>query len=147
VQQEETPEGEPRFGMLETLREYALERLEASGEADAVRGRHLAHFLALAEAADRKLRGPEQAPWFRRLNVEHPNLRAALGWALMHWEEELALRLAVALGRFWQADAHLEDGERWLGALLERAGDDPRVVGAVAAHLAGVVILRGDFPR
>src|SRR5439155_26954617 len=79
IQQEGTAEGEPRFAMLETLREYALERLEASDEADTAHARHLVHFLAVDEAADSKLRGPEDAPWFRRLNTEHPNLRAALG--------------------------------------------------------------------
>src|SRR5206468_3353590 len=60
IRQEETPDGEPRFAMLETLREYALERMEETGEAEAARGRHLAHFLVLAEAAEPGVRGPEQ---------------------------------------------------------------------------------------
>ena len=75
------PADEPRYLMLETVREYARERLEASGEADDIRRRHAAWFLALAETAEPELVGPAQERWLDRLEDEHPNLRAALAWA------------------------------------------------------------------
>jgi DNA-binding CsgD family transcriptional regulator len=80
VRHEAQPGGEPRFGMLETIREYALARLEASGEAQALRRRHAAYFLALAEEAAPELQGPRQVAWFDRLAREHDNVRAALQW-------------------------------------------------------------------
>ncbi len=73
---------EPRFTMLETVREFALGQLEASGEAPRIRGLHAEHYLALAEFADQKLRGPEQAAWLNRLEEAHDNLRSALEWSL-----------------------------------------------------------------
>jgi predicted ATPase/DNA-binding SARP family transcriptional activator len=81
LRQVDLEEGEPRFAMLETIREYGLERLEASGEAPALRRRHAEHYLALAEDAEPKLRGAEQAEWLARLEQEHDNLRAALAWS------------------------------------------------------------------
>ena len=75
-------DGEPRFSMLETIREYALERLEESGEAEAMRERHAGYFLALAEAAEPELLGSRQSEWLNRLDVEHDNLRTALAWSL-----------------------------------------------------------------
>jgi predicted ATPase/class 3 adenylate cyclase len=82
VKQTINADGEPRFKMLETIREYALERLAASGEEDHVRQRHARYYLTLAEDAEVKLRGPNQADWLQCLEIEHANLRAALGWSL-----------------------------------------------------------------
>src|SRR5204863_1233707 len=82
VRQRETASGEPRFSMLEIVREYALERLAALGEGDETRRRHLDHFVAFAEEAEPKLADREQIAWFARLEDEHDNLRAALGYAL-----------------------------------------------------------------
>ena len=76
-------DGEPRFAMLETIREYAGERLIAAGDEERVRERHRDYFLALAEEAEPKLIGAEQAEWLQRLEEEHENLRAALNWSLM----------------------------------------------------------------
>jgi tetratricopeptide (TPR) repeat protein len=123
LQQDAGPNGEPRFRLLETIREYALERLEASGEADDVRRRHARHCLALAERAEPELRGPAQAAWLDRLEVEHDNLRAALrcylgtGGAGAAAGAE-ALRLGAALWRFWQVRGHVGEGRRWLAAVL-----------------------------
>jgi predicted ATPase len=90
--------GEPRFNMLDTIRTYALERMEAGGEAAAVRQRHAAYYLALAETAPPALCDPERAAWLGRLKAEHDNLRAALQWARDSGDEETAARLVAALG-------------------------------------------------
>ena len=82
LRQEAGLEGEPRFSMLETIREYGLEQLEASGEADAARARHAAVVLALVEEADAALHGPQQLIWIERLETEYANIRSALGWSL-----------------------------------------------------------------
>ena len=87
--------GEPRFGTLETVREYGLERLAASGEEPAVRAAHAAHYLALAEQADRVSHGPAQRQWAARLEAEQDNLRAALRWAVEQGDAELGLRLGT----------------------------------------------------
>ena len=108
----------PRFTLLETIREYGLERLDASGEAEAVRQAHATWFLRLAESAEPKLAGPDQATWLERLETEHPNLRAALAWSLDQPEGEHALRLGAALWRFWEVRGHLGEGRGWLERVL-----------------------------
>jgi predicted ATPase/transcriptional regulator with XRE-family HTH domain len=114
---------EPRLTLLETIREYGLERLEEHGEGEAARERHAAHYLALAEAADSALSGPAGLAWRTRLAREHDNLRAALGWMLGSGEGARALRLATALSRFWSERGHLSEGRRWLReALAATAG-------------------------
>jgi predicted ATPase/DNA-binding XRE family transcriptional regulator len=109
-------EGEPRFTMLETIREYALERLEAGGEAEAVRQRHLRYFMALAESAEASLMAMEDVEgWMRRMMVfEHDNVRAALAWALDEAHApEAGARLVGALALFWYSHGHLREGRRW----------------------------------
>ena len=101
LRQEEGAEGELRFVMLETIHEYARERLEASGEAEEIKRLHAEYFLALAEEAEPELSGAEQLAYLERLESEHDNFRAALTWSLEK-EPETALRLAGALGRFWE---------------------------------------------
>jgi len=114
-------DGEPRLGMLETMREYGLEHLEAALDTAAVRGRHAAYYLALAEAAEPELTGTEQARWLGRLEAEHDNLRAALRWARDGGEPAVGLRLAAALWRFWLIHGHLGEGRGWLEGLLAEA--------------------------
>src|SRR5215212_250291 len=97
LRQEEGLDGEPRFTMLETIHEYASEKLEEDGEAEELRRLHAEYFLALAEEAEPGLKGPEQELWFARLEPEHNNMRAALSWAIERGEGELGLRLAGAL--------------------------------------------------
>jgi tetratricopeptide (TPR) repeat protein len=144
----EGPEGEPRFGMLETIREYAAERLAASGEAETWRRRHAEHYLALAEQAAAELLGPQQGAWLERLEREHDNLRAALAWALERGEAELGLQLAGALGRFWEMRGHLSEGQRWLERALSRWLEASAPARAGALSVAGsLAYTRGEYER
>jgi predicted ATPase/transcriptional regulator with XRE-family HTH domain len=110
--------GEPRFVMLATIREYACERLVADGEMQALQQRHAQYFLALAEASEAALAGPDQGEWLARLEREHDNLRAAISWALESGATETALRLGAALRPFWRMHGYLSEGRRWLAAAL-----------------------------
>jgi predicted ATPase len=132
--------GEPRFGMLETIREYALERLADSGEAKVIQRQHANFFVALAEEAEPKLNGAEQMTWLNRLEAEHDNLRAALGWALEREgaDAELGLRLAAALGPFWFMRGHWTEARRWLERALEKSGDASAPVRAKGLWMTGL---------
>ena len=120
LRQEEGPESEPRFVMLETIHEYARERLQASGEAEEIRRLHAEYFLGLAEEAELELSGADQLACLERLEAEHDNMRAALSWSLEK-EPETALRLAGALARFWEMRAHFLEGSGWLEAALRQS--------------------------
>jgi predicted ATPase/transcriptional regulator with XRE-family HTH domain len=137
LQQEEGLDGEPRFTMMETIHEYALERLEASGEAEALQLRHADYYLTLAEQAEPALLGAEQGEWMERLETEHDNLRAALRWALDRNEAETAGRLAGALWHFWVMHGHTSEGRSWLDAVLARGGALPPVLRAKVLVGAG----------
>jgi predicted ATPase/DNA-binding CsgD family transcriptional regulator len=142
--------GEPRFTFLETIREYASERLSDSGEAAQLYERHGAYFLALAEAADPKLKTGEQLVWLARLEVEHDNLRAALARSLGTtgtWSDAaLALRLAGVLAWFWWMCGHYGEGRRWLNAALAAGEEAPVGARAKALHGAGMMAFgQGDF--
>lgn len=119
IQAEESVEGYPggvmRFRMLETLRQYAAERLVESGEAEGAQRRHRDFFLALAEEAEPELQGPDQAQWLDRLETEHDNFRAAL---TRPEAVEVHLQLAGALHWFWMVRGHLTEGRRWLEGAL-----------------------------
>jgi tetratricopeptide (TPR) repeat protein len=110
--QVESTNGEPRFFMLETIREYALERLAAGGAEALVRQAHAAYFVAFAEAGAAGLRTAEELVWLDRFSSEHDNLRAALGWAAEHGPEQLA-RLCYALDTFWYWRGHWREGREW----------------------------------
>jgi predicted ATPase len=130
--------GGGRFTMLETIREYGLERLAASGEETAVRSAHAAWFLALAEEAARDLpAGAGQRAAFERLEDEHDNLRQALVWALEQGNPTPLLRLTDALWRFWWIQGHLSEGQRWLERALERGQDAPPAARARTLIAAG----------
>jgi predicted ATPase len=118
--------GGERFRMLDTIREYALGQLEASGVRDDVQRRHAEHYLALAERAQPKLtQRQEQVEWLGRLAVEHENLRMALTWALERDPNETALRLGAALSRYFVLRS-VTEGRQWLREVLGRAGPRPR---------------------
>ena len=109
--------------MLETIRAYAVERLEAGGEADALRRRHAAYFLALAEEAAPWLLGGERWGWLRRLEADYDNLRAALVWSKGAGDPEYtAERLARALTWFWIMTSHRHEGRGWLDEVLRQLG-------------------------
>jgi predicted ATPase/transcriptional regulator with XRE-family HTH domain len=114
-------DGEPRFSMLETIREYAVEQLAARGEVADVRERHLHWYLDYAKAAYSHLLGPDMLRWLDWLELEHDNLRAALTWALDR-DPDVALQLAGALGLFWNVRGYAVEGRTWLGAALTRIG-------------------------
>jgi predicted ATPase/RsiW-degrading membrane proteinase PrsW (M82 family) len=138
--------GVSRVEMLETIREFARERLDERGEADAVRRRHAEHVLALSERAEPSLTGPEQAFWLARLSEENANIRAALAWSREARQLELGLRVAGALVRFWSARGLMAEGRQWIeGALADANGVEPSVRGK-AEFAAGYAALGlGDF--
>ncbi len=118
LQQEEGIDGEARFSMLETTREYALERLEASGRAGGVRQRHAQFYLQLAEQAEPELRSPKQENALKRLECEQGNLRAVLQWAFDSQDRMLAVRLGAVLWRFWYIRNSLREGSGYLEQVL-----------------------------
>jgi predicted ATPase/transcriptional regulator with XRE-family HTH domain len=126
---------EPRFFMLETLREYALERLVESGEAETVQRQHAQFFLALAEEAEPQLFFTRRAYWLERLEREHDNLRAALRWFTDQQAVEGGLRLGSALCSFWEARGFLTEGRRWMTDLLALAAARPRTAARAKALL------------
>jgi predicted ATPase/DNA-binding SARP family transcriptional activator len=125
------PRGEEgRYRLLETLRQFAQEHLAASGEEEATRRRHVEYYLALAEAAEPHLKGPDQQAWLGRLEQERDNLRAVLAWAVatasVHPEGEAAaigLRVAAAVQRFWFIRGDYTEGRGWLATLLGLLGE------------------------
>jgi predicted ATPase/DNA-binding XRE family transcriptional regulator len=145
---------EPRFAMLETIREYAAERLSSGGETEALRRAHALYFLVLAEATQpERLMYAQEGWWWTRLEAEHDNLRAALYWAIQNREEETAARLALAMWRFWSA-RHLGEGSRWLEAVLalEETGEAGQAMQprrrAFLLLVAGILATRqGDYDR
>ena len=122
----------PRLEMLHVVREFALERLEASGEAEALRRAHAYYVLAFAEEAEPGLRGPDDVAWMQVVARELGNVRAALEWARAAREAEVGLRLATALWRFWTEAGYLSEGQQWVETLLALAPAEP----ASEAHAA-----------
>ncbi len=135
---------EARYGMLEPVRQYALERLEESGEAETVRHSHGAFFLELAERAEPELRGPDQSEWLERLEEENDNLRAAMSWALSAEDHDTAVRLGWALGYFWWTHGYHREGRRWMETTLE--GTLPPTLRARALEVAAAMAyMQGDY--
>ncbi|MDQ3704356.1 MAG: tetratricopeptide repeat protein [Chloroflexota bacterium] len=147
LRQRPGPGGEERFHMLETIQEYAREKLEEGGEASALQEWHGAYFLDLAEKAEPQLRGPKQAEWLERLEAEHDNLRAALKWETEQGRPETGMRLGAALVEFWKAHGHLSEGRSWLEAALE-ISSTPTQARAKALMAAGnLASAQGDYAR
>jgi predicted ATPase/Tfp pilus assembly protein PilF len=148
LRQEEGPQSEPRFVMLETVHEFAREKLQKSAEAEEIRRLHTQYFLTLAEEAYPELKSANQLQWLERLEAEHDNMRAALSWALERKEVEVALRMGGALWSFWLMRGYYSEGRRWLQEALAMDGRGSPEVRAMA--LAGVGLLaldQGDLDR
>jgi predicted ATPase len=127
-----------RFAMLETIRDFARERLAANDDAGAIFRSHAEWYAGLAERAARELYGPEQILWLRLLERDHDNLRAALAWALEVGQRELVLRLSAALHPFWYKHGHIEEGRRWLERGVELSGGQPPALRARVLQGASV---------
>jgi predicted ATPase len=121
----EGADGETRFTMLETIREYALEQLVAWDELEAMRRRHALHYIALAHAAEPEMWGAQRKRWMDRLEQEYANLRAVLDWAGARGEIELGLQLGSALWHIWDAQGMVTEGRAHLSALLAQAQTGP----------------------
>jgi tetratricopeptide (TPR) repeat protein len=139
--------GEPRFSMLVTIQQFALDRLRRMGEEAGVRDWHLAYFLDLAEQADQQIHGPDQVEWLDRLEKELDNFRAALDWCVAERYAEAALRLLGALGWPWILQG--QDGEirSWFDKIraLPEIGAHPVLCGRLLNHLGRASWLAGDF--
>ena len=150
LRQTEQEGEEPRFAMLETIREYGLEVLASSGEAEAMHQAHAAYWLALAEQAEPQLTSSQQLTWFERLELEHDNLRAALSWFLEQGADEqrseFSLRLSGALSQFWEIRGYVDEGRHWLERVLEISrGMKSSARAKALTGAGGLATLQGDF--
>ena len=121
VRQVDTDTESPHFGMLQLLREFGFEQLDASGEREELERRHAYYMFDIAEAAGPELIGPNQIVWLERLAAMHPDLQTAFAWAMAHDPPELALGLAAGLWRFGYTRGHLREGREWIESALRRA--------------------------
>ncbi len=138
---------EPRYRLLETIRQYGLEKAVQAGEYERLRQRHLECYVVFAENAATFLQGPEQSGWLKQVEQEQANCRAALEWAIENDRLEEALRLSAALWPFWQARSYFEEGRRWLKEVLDRSQDrniSPSIR-AKALEGAGVLFSLSDY--
>ncbi|MCA1624635.1 MAG: protein kinase [Acidobacteria bacterium] len=141
----EQADGEMRFRMLEVVREYALETLEANGEAEAMRKSHAAYFLALAEEAEPHLQGAQPAKWLNCLEEEHDNLREALRWSLAY-NAGTAARLAAAIRYFWVFQGYLTEGLKWSEEILKLGDGVPTAARWKILSMAGnMARYQGDY--
>jgi predicted ATPase/DNA-binding SARP family transcriptional activator/DNA-binding CsgD family transcriptional regulator len=140
--------GSVRYRMLEPIRQYALEQLGEGGQAEEVRGRHAACFLALAKEAEPELAGQTQGLWAERLEAEHDNMRVALSWQLEQGEAGSALRLVAGLWRYWHLRGHASEGVGWLERALahdEQAASPSRT--KALEGMGWLTQLQGDYDR
>ncbi len=144
-----TDGGDPvRYRLLETVRQYAEDRLAVSGEAPTLRRRHAEWVAEMTDGAEVGLRGREQVAWVSRLRSERDNIRAGLAWCRDNGRYELGLRMATGLGRFWWLHEPGPEGLRWLTTMLESTDDSPSEARTEAFRWAGVLAwARGELDR
>lgn len=146
VQSVGRPADEQRFTMLETIREYALDRLRESGEERQVRRAHAAYCLVLAEEGNPELNAVDRGAWLARCDVEIDNFRSALDWLFQNRELEWAVRLCIALFRFWDMREHLSEGRMRLEEILRLTGDDyEREQAQIWTFLGALTTAQGEF--
>ncbi len=139
----QTRDGEPRFRLLETIRQYALDRLRDSGEWTEVHDRHAAYFVALAEPAEADLAGPGQLAWLDRLEAEHDNVRSAMSWLVHQDQLRPALYLAWSTWRFWWLRGHAEEIGHYMKLILAKSQHQPPREAALALAAGGFTFLAG----
>jgi predicted ATPase/DNA-binding CsgD family transcriptional regulator/DNA-binding XRE family transcriptional regulator len=144
LRQDDSVTREPRYQLLETIREYGLDQLAASGEAEIIGRRHAEYFLALAEDAEAGLAGTDWRIWRWQLQAEHENLRAALDWAVAWGETDLALRLVGSLWRWFRPDA-IAEGRRWIQQALALPGAGPQSRAKALFALGVLAMQQGDY--
>lgn len=137
-------DGEARFRMLETIHEFAEERLELTGEAAGVRGRHAAWFLGLAQRAERYIWSEHQAAWLERVERAHDNVRVALNWCLDGGDEETGVLLAAAMHRFWFARGYIREGRRWSEIAASKQRVSARARALALRNLAFFLTYQGE---
>jgi predicted ATPase len=142
----ETRGGQPRFWLLETIREYALDRLRDGGDWVGAHDRHAAYFLALAEPAEAEVRDPGQLAWLDRLETEHDNLAAAMSWCLDQDQLEPALRVAWLTWRFWWLHGHVAELARLAETILAKGEHLAPHQRALALAGAGFTLISGGDP-
>lgn len=146
LQSELMKDAEPRFTMLETIREYAHERLISQGELVEIGRRHASYFQKLTEQAAPELLTGRQIFWLNQLEIEHDNLRAALNWSLSH-DQEMAVAIAGSLGRFWSRRGYVQEGANWLAKVLATPAGTP-ATRAAAYGMAGLLAnLLADYSK
>ncbi len=128
-----------RYHLLETIRQYALEKLLTAGETESVRSQHLAYYLALAETAAPQLRTGDQLRWLAQLDIEHDNLRAALQWAAGSAWPEVGLRLTGALALFWYLRGYWTEGRAWLQLMVEQPVDTDQAAKSLLRARSGAL--------
>lgn len=143
IQAEEISNVEPvavRYRMLETIRQYGLEKLEMAGETYQTQLRHLNYFVALAQEAEIKLNSSEQITWLNRIEQEFDNIRAALSWAMANRLGEAALKIAASLRQFWHIKSYWIEGRQWTEAALKAAGNAPNRLKAKGLEVAAWLV-------
>ena len=140
----EEREGSMRYRMLETMREYARERLCQLGREAESLGGHLTYFRTLGEEAEPHLRDSEQRVWLRRVELDHDNITAALAWSARNGDAESGLRLASAISWYWYVRGYLDQGRAWIISLLDAVRDVPAALRAKALNRAGLLTSARD---
>lgn len=137
LRQDEQEDGEPRFSMLETIREFALDELLASGNEHTIRERHARFIMKFAERSEQELVSANQAMWLGKLELEHNNVRAALLYAQQTGDAEMGLRISTALYRFWHIRGHVNEGRKWTSEALERGAEVTQILRVNALSALG----------
>ena len=139
---------EPRYDMLDVIREYAAERLAEAGEAESTARRHALYYLEMAREGEANMVGPGQEDWSRQLDLERGNLRRAIAWSNEHGDNTLALQFTVALWRYWRHTGELAEGRRWSEAALAMPGPGPDSLRAKAVWATAFLCYpQGDYAR